>query len=213
MSSATAELNAPNSPETLSAVRCSDLLCGTVKYKTIVADPPWPVRQPSKKWKVGTANAPLPYQSMTLEQITALPVANLADESSHLYVWTVNRFVRDTYDVVEAWGFTPAMLLTWCKTPMGIGPGRQYASTTEFVLFAWRGPQEREPKRIERNWWNWPRSGHSEKPDAFQDVVESVSPGPYLELFARRQRLGWHTWGNEALNHVTLVPHNDQAQR
>ena len=179
-------------------------------YRTIVADPPWPVRQPPSKWKVGTVNAPLPYNSMTLGEIAALPVASLAEESCHLYVWTVNRFVRDTYDVVEAWGFTPAMLLTWCKTPMGIGPGRQYASTTEFCLFAWRGPQEREPKRIERNWWNWPRGGHSAKPEAFQDIVESVSPGAYIELFARRKRLGWHAWGNEVPCDVELVTQNNK---
>ena len=188
-----------------------DWLGVTVKYKTIVADPPWPVRQPPKTWKTGTVNAKLPYESMTLEQITALPVASLADESCHLYVWTVNRFVRDTYDVVKAWGFTPAMLLTWCKTPMGIGPGSQYASTTEFVLFAWRGPQEREPKRIETNWWNWKRGEHSAKPENFQDIVEQVSPAPRLELFARRKRLGWHSWGNEVSNDVNLVTPNSRV--
>ena len=67
--------------------------------------------------------------------------------------------------------------------------------------------------RAESRWYEWPRGKHSKKPEAFQDIVESVSPGPYLELFARRQRLGWHTWGNEALNHVTLVPHNEKGQR
>lgn len=167
-------------------------------YRTIVADPPWPVRQPPKEWKTGTANAPLPYRKMTVEEIAAMPVKRLAAESAHIYIWTVNRYIRETYDVMAAWGFTPAMMLTWCKTPMGIGPGRQYASTTEFVLFGWCGPQEREPKRIERNWWNWPRGKHSEKPEAFQDIVEQVSPAPRLELFARRKRLGWQGWGNEA---------------
>ena len=166
-------------------------------FRCIVADPPWPVRQPPRKWKTGTANAPLPYQTMTIDEIKSMPVASIAAESAHIYVWTVNRFVRETYDVLCAWGFTPAMLLTWCKIPMGIGPGRQYASTTEFVLFGWRGPQEREPERIERNWWNWPRGRHSEKPEAFQDIVERVSPGPRIELFARRLRLGWTVWGNE----------------
>jgi len=175
------------------------------KYRTIVADPPWPVRQPPKVFKSGTTNAPLPYSTMTVQEIAALRPAELTAPSAHLYLWTVNRFVRDAYDVINAWGFTPAMLLTWCKEPMGIGPGRQYASTTEFVLFAWRGPQEREPRRVERNWWVWPRGRHSEKPDVFLDIVESVSPGPYLELFSRRARLGWDTWGNEALQGTELV--------
>jgi len=168
-----------------------------VKFRCIVVDPPWAVRQPPKIFKTGTANAPLPYSTMSVSEIASLPIASCAEKSAHLYLWTVNRFVRSAYDVLEAWGFTPAMLLTWCKNPMGIGPGRQYASTTEFILFAWRGPQEREIKRIETNWWIWPRSKHSVKPEAFQDIVEKVSPGPYLEMFARRSRLGWTTIGNE----------------
>ena len=172
-------------------------LVGLSGFGCIVADPPWPVRQPPKVFKTGTVNSPLPYPTMTVDEISALPVASVAAESSHLYLWTVNRFVRAAYDVVEAWGFTPSMLLTWCKKPKGIGPGRQYASTTEFVLFAWRGPQAREPRRIATNWWAWPRGRHSAKPEAFQDMVETVSPGPYLELFARRRRLNWTVWGNE----------------
>lgn len=177
-------------------------------FGCIVADPPWPVRQPPRKWKTGTVNEPLAYPTMKVEEIAALQVERLAGASCHLYLWTVNRFVRDAYDVAEAWGFTPSMLLTWAKTPMGIGPGRQYASTTEFALFAYRGPQAREPKRIERNWWNWPRGKHSAKPEAFQDIVESVSPGPYLELFARRQRMGWSSWGNEVPCDVVLSSAN-----
>ena len=183
--------------QSLAASSCSAFGC-------IVADPPWPVRQPPKTWKTGTANAPLPYPKMEVGDIAKLPVGTFAADSCHLYVWTVNRFVRDTYDVVAEWGFTPAMLLTWAKTPMGIGPGRQYASTTEFVLFAWRGPQAREPKRIETNWWNWPRGKHSAKPEAFQNIVESVSPGPYLELFARRKRPGWAVWGNEVESDICM---------
>lgn len=175
-----------------------------MKYRTIVVDPPWPVRQPPKKFGKGTINSPLPYKTMTVDEICKLPISNIADKSCHLYLWTVNRFVRSAYDIVEFWGFTPAMLLTWCKSPMGIGPGRQYASTTEFILFAWCGPQEREPKRIERNWWQWPRGKHSQKPEAFQDIVEQVSPPPYIELFARRYRLGWDVWGNEVESHIDM---------
>ncbi len=183
------------------------------RYRTIVADPPWPVRQPPKSFKTGTQNAPLPYETMSVDAIQSLPIAALAQPSAHLYLWTVNRHVRSAYDIAGAWGFTPSMLLTWCKEPMGIGAGRQFASTTEFVLFAWRGAQEREPMRIERNWWVWPRGEHSAKPEAFLDLVEQVSPGPYLELFARRQRLGWDTWGNEALEHVSLTPEDKPVVR
>ncbi len=76
--------------------------------------------------------------------------------------------------------------------------------TTEFVLFAWKGSGSVK-RRGPSTWFTWPRGRHSAKPEAFQDLVEQVSPGPYLELFARRQRLGWDTWGNQALCHVDLA--------
>lgn len=75
----------------------------------------------------------------------------------------------------------------------------------DFEVEDWNANKGNTP-RCDTRWWSWPRGSHSAKPDAFLDVVESVSPGPYLELFARRQRLGWDTWGDEALNHVELAP-------
>jgi N6-adenosine-specific RNA methylase IME4 len=175
-----------------------------VRYRTIVADPPWEVKQPPKTFGA-SGNAPLPYQTLTLPQIAKLPVRELADERAHLYLWVVNRHVRHSHAIAEAWGFRPSMLLTWCKEPMGQGPGYEFASTTEFVLFARRGKAEYPPPlRVNRNWWIWKRGPHSAKPEAFLDLVESVSPGPYLEMFARRQRLGWDTYGNESLEHVQL---------
>jgi N6-adenosine-specific RNA methylase IME4 len=127
-----------------------------------------------------------------------------ADDDAHLYLWTINRYIEDAYTVARAWGFKPSTLLMWCKEPKGIGLGGTFALSSEFVLFARRGTLNAN-ERIDRNWFTWPRSTHSRKPDAFLDLVEQVSPGPYLELFARRQRLGWDTWGNEALEHVELA--------
>jgi len=146
---------------------------------------------------------------MSLQGIIALPVESLAEDNAHLYLWTTNRFVRDAFAITEAWGFKFSTLLTWCKTPMGIGFGGAYTLTTEFVVFARRGSLA-PLRRWDSSWMGVPRPyenghiAHSAKPDAFLDIVEQVSPGPYLELFARRQRLGWDTWGNEALEHVDL---------
>lgn len=199
------------------------------KYHTIVADPPWPMpdtgrtaRGASDSKGVYTAKGgrevdgawwgrhrggtvALPYDRMTLEQITELPVGEWADKDAHLYVWTTNRFLEDTYRIVRAWGFrTPGQLLTWCKTPMGIGFGGAFTTTTEFVLFVRRGSLP-HLQRLDTTWWHWSRVyegghiKHSAKPDAFLDKVEEASPGPYLELFARRDRLGWDTWGDESL--------------
>ncbi len=206
-----------------------------MKYRTIVADPPWPMpetgqRTPSRTdalgeyvakggrkvngdyWKRRTGKTvKLPYASMSVDAIKSLEIP--AEETAHLYLWTVNRFVEAAFEIARCWGFKPSQLLTWCKPPMGIGFGGTYCNTTEFVLFCRRGSLK-HLKREDSTWWTWPRPyenghiAHSAKPEAFQDMVMEVSPPPYLELFARRQRLGWASWGDEALNHVTLLSTN-----
>lgn len=182
-----------------------------MKYCTIVADPPWPY---NRKWAnnanpyarfAGGEPLPLPYAAMSLAEIADLPIRSLMHEDgAHLYLWTTNRFLPDSFGILKAWGFAYSQLLVWCKTPRGKGPGGAFAQNAEFVLFA----RDRLPitnERVESVWFNWKRtSEHSKKPDAFLDLVESVSPGPYLELFARRNRLGWDTWGSEALEHIEM---------
>ena len=162
-------------------------------YKTIVADPPWKYEQGGPT----TGFAPLrppPYSMMALEDIVSLPVSDLADHDAHLYLWTTNRYLRDAYRVAEAWGFKPSQVLTWCKPPQGIGPGGAFSNTTEFVLYCRRGKLPYQG-RLDTTWWEWPRGPHSVKPAGFFEVVHHVSPGPYLELFAREPRLGWDSWG------------------
>lgn len=193
-------------------------------YSTIVADPPWPMPETGKTTRGATdtkgvytaasgrqidgtwwgrhrgGTVTLPYSTMTLEDIEALPVVDLAAPDSHLYLWTVNRHVEDAYRIARTWGFRPAQLLTWAKPPMGVGFGGAFTTTTEFVLFCRRGTCK-ALRRTDSSWWGWSRVyvdghiAHSAKPDAFLDVVESVSPGPYLELFSRSPRLGWDSWG------------------
>ncbi len=179
-----------------------------MKYRTIVADPPWRTHQPpllgdGTGFPKAGPNQSLPYPSMTVKEIEALPVTSLSDEDSHLYLWTINRYVEDAYRLVRSWGFHPSTLLVWAKTPMGMGTGGAYALTTEFVLFARRGRGAYE-MRHPTSWWHWTRSEHSAKPDAFLDIVEQVSPEPRLEMFARRARFGWDYWGDESLGTATL---------
>jgi N6-adenosine-specific RNA methylase IME4 len=172
----------------------------TPPYRTIVADPPWEYAEgwapfgPTSRGGDQPHRRPLPYSSMTVEQIAALPVADLVALNAHLYLWTTNRYLRSAYDVVEAWGFRPSQTLVWCKPPMGVGPGGAFSNTTEYVIFARRGVL-RPLERQDSTWWLWSRGGHSEKPAAFLDLVERVSPGPFVELFARAPRLGWDSYG------------------
>jgi N6-adenosine-specific RNA methylase IME4 len=176
-----------------------------VRYRTIVADPPWEIGDfPRNLHAQGLGTKQCPYPTMAIGEVEALPVRNLAASDAHLYLWTTNQFLEPAYAIARAWGFRPVKVLVWCKAPKGRGLGGTFASATEYILFARRG-QLRSLGRVDRNWWQWPRRDHSAKPEAFLDIVEQVSPGPYLELFARRNRLGWDTWGNEALNHVEVA--------
>jgi len=179
-----------------------------VKYATLVVDPPWEYQRTGVTFADATSGkftgSTVPYSTMTLGQIADLPVRDLAARDSHLYLWTTQKYLRDSYWIAEAWGFKPSNVLVWCKAPRGWTVGGTYMSTTEFVLFCRRGSLKAK-QRVDRQWFEWPRGKHSAKPEAFQDIVESTSPGPYLEMFARRPREGWHVWGNEVDSDVELV--------
>lgn len=258
-----------------------------LRYRTIVADPPWQIDHFPQWFASGKKGVvQRPYDCMTLDEIKALPVADLADRVAHLYLWTITDFLEDSFEVARCWGFDPSGVLVWCKPEQPGGLGGTWPANVEFIVFATRriggdrvlaltsaladaaeangvtrsdvdaamgtsdmggwwlsrlphrcacptneqweklkdvigvsdsaldrlvaeiNESKGEPTatgRASSRWFTWPRGVHSQKPEAFQDLVEQVSPGPYLELFARRQRLGWDTWGNEALNHVELA--------
>ena len=174
------------------------------KYKTIVADPPWQYG----KWGKGSdkcamagkpqnIDKPLPYPSMTIDEIKALPVSGMADDDCDLYLWTTQKYLPYAFEVMAAWGFKYCQTLTWCKAPMGTGQGGLFCPTTEFLLLGRKGKMPKKP-RIDSTWWNVKRTQkHSKKPEFFQDLIESVSDGPRVELFARRSPEGWDVWGNE----------------
>ena len=194
-------------------------------FRCIVADPPWPMPETGRRTSRSTTHSgeyvakggrvvnadwwnrktdktvKIPYQTMTVDEIAAMPVSGVAAKDAHLYIWTINKYIEQTYAIARAWGFKPSCLLTWAKNPHGIGIGGTYVQTSEHVLFARRGTCK-ALRRVDSTWWTWPRGRHSAKPEAFQDMVETVSPGPYLEMFARRRRLGWTTWGNEVDTHA-----------
>jgi len=187
-------------------------------FRCIVADPPWKYGAWGKASKPNyNGHVPkvsrMPYQTMTVDEIKALPVAAMAAADCDLYLWTTQKYLPDAFGVLEAWGFRYCQTLTWCKTPMGTGQGGLYCPTTEFCLLGRKGKMP-EKKRVDTTWWNWPRAWktHSRKPEAFQDIVESVSDEPRLELFARRKRNGWASWGNEIANDVEM-PNIDSARK
>lgn len=175
------------------------------RYRTIVADPPWRYRSTLPSWqgKEGIRSA-VPYGTMAVGEIAALPIADLAAKDAHLYLWTTNTHLQHAWDIARAWGFAYSTMLVWCKPPRGFAGFPTYNCTTEYVLFCRRGTLAAK-QRVDSTWFQWPRGPHSAKPEAFLDMIEQVSPGPYLELFARRNRLGWDTWGNECLQHTEAL--------
>ena len=188
-------------------------LVGLSGFRCIVADPPWPY--PSRLRGVGGSrhygdpgvklvSVPFDeYDRMTVSDIAALPVRNLAADGCHLYLWTTQAFLRDAYTVLDAWGFKQGALLVWSKPPKGVVG--TWVCSAEFCIFARRGTLKHLRRHI-GTVFQWSRGRHSAKPEAFQDMVEMVSPGPYLEMFARRPRLNWTVWGNE-------VEANDKVKR
>jgi N6-adenosine-specific RNA methylase IME4 len=188
-------------------VEVDDAPAQVTRYRTIVADPPWDYgrARPGFSGLKKNPGAMLPYESMSLDAIADLPVNTMADDSAHLYLWTTNRFLRDSFAIVDAWGFKFSCVLAWCKEPLPFSYGSPaFKSTLEFALFARKGkiaPLSRE----ERQWFQWPRAANSQKPEAFLDMVERVSPEPRVELFARRARFGWDYWGDQSLGTADLA--------
>lgn len=165
------------------------------RYRTILADPPWDVQQR------GAHGAESHYELMSLARIKALPVAQLATTDAHLWLWVTNATLRAGYDVMEAWGFIPRSPLTWIKPRLGLG--NYLRNATEHLILGTRGTAPVN-FRAQPTWMFAPLQEHSHKPEEQYAVIERVSGGPYLELFARRRQPGWHVWGNEIASDVTL---------
>ena len=179
------------------------------QYSTILADPPWQFQ--NRTGKVAPEHRRLlRYPTMELTEIIELPVARLAAAQSHLYLWVPNALLQEGLRVMEAWGFTYKSNLVWHKIrkdggPDGRGVGFYFRNVTELVLFGVRGSlRTLSPGRRQVNLLATRKREHSRKPDEIYDIIESCSPGPYLEVFARFRRPGWKQWGNEDVEENSL---------
>jgi N6-adenosine-specific RNA methylase IME4 len=169
-------------------------------YRTIVADPPW-TPDLGGTWgaRVDKGRPQKFYSLMTLDEIKALGCP--AADQSHLYLWAITPHVDWGFEVARAWGFDPVTMLTWKKPGLGVG---RFRCNTEHVIVARRGSRHGNPfgqggrhaQATEGTLFEWPRGRHSEKPGQFFELVERLSPGPRLEMFARSPRLGWDSWGH-----------------
>lgn len=152
-------------------------------YKTIVVDPPWPLAKIPRR--VRPLQVRMGYQMMSLDDIAAVPVGDLADDIATLFVWTIDRYLYATPDILAGWGFNYHLTMAWDKTNGMSMFG--FNRRTEFVLVGFKGPHDAYPPGpVMRSSFTAPSRGHSVKPDLFTDMVEARFPGPYVELFAAR---------------------------
>ena len=174
------------------------------RFSTVMADPPW--RFQNSTGKVAPEHKRLNrYGTMTLEDIKALPVAGVAADTAHLYLWVPNALLPDGLAVMAAWGFRYKANVVWHKIRKdggsdGRGVGFYFRNVTEILLFGVIGKNARTlaPGRTQVNMMQTRKREHSRKPDEQYALIESCSPGPYLEMFGRGVRKGWTTWGNQA---------------
>ncbi len=172
--------------------------------KTVLADPPWQFQ--NRSGKVAPEHRRLRrYETLGTEEICDLAVSGVAAESAHLYLWVPNALLPDGLAVMRAWGFTYKSNIIWHKVRRdggsdGRGVGFYFRNVTELLLFGVRGKNVRtlSPARRQVNLLATRKREHSRKPDEQYALIESCSPGPFLELFARGMRPNWFVWGNQA---------------
>ena len=177
------------------------------RYLTILADPPW--RFENRRGKTAPEHSRLRrYETMSIEEIEALPVPHLCRRSAHLYLWVPNALLPWGLQVMGRWGFTYKTNIVWVKRrhdggPDGRGTGFYFRNVTEMLLFGVKGTMRTLPAgRRQVNVVESRKREHSRKPDEVYDLIESCSPGPYIELFARYPHDGWSAWGAEANDEI-----------
>ncbi|CAO3407573.1 MT-A70 family methyltransferase [Azospirillum largimobile] len=177
---------------------------GDRRFATVMADPPW--RFVNRTGKMAPEHRRLSrYGTMTVEDICALPVADIAAPTAHLYLWVPNALLPEGLQVMRSWGFEYKTNLVWHKVRKdggsdGRGVGFYFRNVTELILFGVRGKKARTlpPGRTQVNLIESRKREHSRKPDEQYELIEACSPGPFLEMFARGARPNWSVWGNQA---------------
>ena len=179
-------------------------LVGSKRYGTVLADPPWQFQ--NRTGKVAPEHKRLNrYGTMTLDEICALPVRQIAADPSHLYLWVPNALLPEGLKVMEDWGYRYISNIIWHKVRKdggsdGRGVGFYFRNVTEILLFGVRGKNARtlDPGRSQVNMIQSRKREHSRKPDEQYKIIENCSWGPRIELFSRGRREGWTVWGNQA---------------
>ena len=172
----------------------SELISIGAKFQAIYADPPW--RYDNKATRSNVDSAAEYKGTMSIEEICAEPVSELVADEAHLHLWTTNAFLFDARRVMEAWGFEYKSCFVWVKPQMGIG--NYWRVSHEFMLLGVRGGL-RFADKGQKSWLEHNRGKHSQKPHIVRNIIQKVSPGPYLEMYGRHIVDGWTVYGNQII--------------
>lgn len=179
----------PATAETCTTDDLAALASAGMRFGTVYADPPWQYGNQGTRASTGRH-----YSGMSVDDIAALPVAELAASDAHLHLWTTNGFLFDSKRIIEAWGFEYKSCFVWVKPSIGIG--NYWRVSHEFMLFGVRGSAPFRDRSLS-SWAEYPRGEHSGKPEQVRSLIERASPGPRLELFGRNCHApGWTIWGD-----------------
>jgi N6-adenosine-specific RNA methylase IME4 len=190
---------------TRTATDLDALVASGDKFGCIYADPPWKYDDQGVR-----GAAAKHYDCMTVDEICALPIRDLAADDAHLHLWVTNAFLFDAFRIFDAWDFSFRSTFAWCKPTMGIG--HYWRNSHELMLTAIRGNDDGfNAHEMLRSWAIMPRGKHSSKPERVRHMIERASKGPYLELFGRWPTQGWTVWGNE-IERTLFSPADNESE-
>lgn len=174
----------------------------TGKFAVVVIDPPWPHKmsgftQRRVKSSGNALASELPYETMSLHEIGAIPIPEILEDDAMVFCWTVNKFLPATFPLLETWGLKYAYTMTWVKNHGIQNPG-SLQMNAEWIVVGRKGQLKYKEIKAFAIANFWKRGEHSEKPEEFYDLLRRVTPGPRIDIFGRRNIPGFTSWGNEA---------------
>ncbi len=174
-------------------IKSPEELFKKIKFTTIVIDPPWDWNDEGDINQMGRAKPK--YATISFDELKKLPIPKITEKNSHIYLCVTNRSLPKGFELLKEWGYRYITCITWCKPSFGMG--NYFRGSTEQILFGVKGSLPLKKKNV-GTWFQAKRGkgGHSSKPDELYTLVETCSPGLYLDYFGRKKRKGWYVYGN-----------------
>ena len=180
------------------------------KYNLIVVDPPWQIKKIKSKQRPNQIS--MDYPMMTLDEINFLKIKDISEDNSWCFLWTTQKYLWESKSILESWGFNYLATMVWQKT-YGISAGMPlygFRWNCEFILIGRRGKHKMFPRnKLIPFVFQAENVRHSEKPQKFYDLIKDLGD-KRIDIFARKKREGWDSWGNEVDSNIDITLINDK---